>query len=399
MSDNPLRRDRRFKMNKKFVSDRPESSSPFESSSRNTSTKARRTLKKKQFNKSKRDDAAREGMQAMEPVRVDLSILEAHVQGQLPKRRAVVSEETSKLRDVYSKRTMMLKKDLRRRDKILKDDTQSQITRKKIQDVRIFANACKRAGKDQKEAVAHFRLGVLYDNMEHYKTALKSYEEYREICLKHEDLAGAGLACNCMGVDHHLLARRAATYDENVEKRDFHLNASMASHMEHLSLLDASKEDRPELRFVVYTNLGLVASELEQHDKSVEYHQNALKIAMINRDAPMQSIALENLGEEAHELGDERLFSKCMEQRLEILNEASDLRGVAQTLEKIGTQYLIDGKLRDAMDILERAQDIAMSAGATALYNRAKCQYGIARGESRRQERLRELSSSLMRAS
>ena len=99
---------------------------------------------------------------------------------------------------------------------------------------------------------------------------------------------------------------------------------------------------------------------------------------MINRDAPLQSIALENLGEEANEIGDEKLFSKCMEQRLEILNEASDLRGVAQTLEKLGSLYLRDGKLRDSMDVLERAQDIAMRAGATALYNRAKCQYGIA---------------------
>ena len=231
--------------------------------------------------------------------------------------------------------------------------------------------------------------------MEHYRTALKSYEEYREICLKHKDSAGAGLACNCRGVDHHLLARRAET-DENVEKRDYHLNASMASHLEHLSILESEKAtDRPELRFVVYTNLGLVSSELEQHDKSVEYHQNALKIAMINRDAPLQSIALENLGEEANEIGDEKLFSKCMEQRLEILNEASDLRGVAQTLEKLGSLYLRDGKLRDSMDVLERAQDIAMRAGATALYNRAKCQYGIAKGESRRLDRMRELTASL----
>ena len=164
MSDNPLRRDRRFKMYESAREGRPEDSSgPFGNSSPQGRVTARRTMKStKKFNQKNGDDAACEGMQAREPVRVDLSILEAHVQGQLPKRRAVVSKETRDLREVYSKRTMMLKKDLRRRDKILKDDTESQITRKKIQDVRIFAEACRRAGKDQQEAVAHFRLGVLY---------------------------------------------------------------------------------------------------------------------------------------------------------------------------------------------------------------------------------------------
>ncbi len=82
-----------------------------------------------------------------------------------------------------------------------------------LKDATMLATAAKRSCMDDREAAARFSMGVLCDNMGRYAAAISAYRAYLAICVRNGDLVGEALACNCIGVDMLLSAKRSSVED------------------------------------------------------------------------------------------------------------------------------------------------------------------------------------------
>ena len=143
---------------------------------------------------------------------------------------------------------------------------------------------------------------------------------------------GIALACNAVGTDYHLMARRAKKegLSDPAVKKTFSdlLKDARRHHKEHLSL----SSDDTRSKFTAASNLGLVATDLGDADTAMNNFQTALKAATAVGDARMQSVALANLGMHAMTVGNLEMTNKCMEQRLELVLTTHDDREEAKTL-------------------------------------------------------------------
>ncbi|CAK0859242.1 unnamed protein product [Prorocentrum cordatum] len=54
-------------------------------------------------------------------------------------------------------------------------DQEQMVALKRIQDLELLAQACRRSSKGKEEGRAHFSLGVMRDNLGHYQKAIESY--------------------------------------------------------------------------------------------------------------------------------------------------------------------------------------------------------------------------------
>lgn len=62
-------------------------------------------------------------------------------------------------------------------------DLESRTTMlKRLNDYKMLAFACKRAGKLQEEGRAYYSMGVIYDNLHQFKLAITSYGDFLRIC-------------------------------------------------------------------------------------------------------------------------------------------------------------------------------------------------------------------------
>jgi len=333
-------------------------------------------------------------MQVNEPLRVDLQVLQARVHGNWPERRVVASLDSQKLSSTFSPQILQPRgRRARRTAPIVTDDIQTQRTRKMMRDARTLATACRRAGKEEQEATAHFRMGVLHDNLSQLGEAIQSYQQYMQICRKHADRPGEALACNCIGVNNHLLARRldGRTDAKGKKALAWHLSEAMRHHREHLELAT----DDSNGQFIAHSNLGLVASILGDSNTASTHHKLALKLAMVSQDALKQSLAVGNLGVQAKLDGDIATARDCMTERLQLVGQAQDLKAESQTLQELGGYAMQSGDFAAASDLFAQAKDLAEAAGGTGLSKSAKCNFGVAKGKLLLQERMAALAASL----
>jgi len=336
------------------------------------------------------DNAARRGFQMGEPLRSDLSMLEAFNDGgRLPDRQATVPQRTLDMRKTFSAKVTHTRDAPQRT--IVSDDVDSNLMKKNIKDMRMLAASCRRAGNADEEAAAHFRLGVMYDNLRQYGSAVSSYKRYMQICRDRDDAQGIALACNAVGADYHLMARRAKKegLSDPAVKKTFSdlLKDARRHHKEHLSL----SSDDTRSKFTAASNLGLVATDLGDADTAMNNFQTALKAATAVGDARMQSVALANLGMHAMTVGNLEMTNKCMEQRLELVLTTHDDREEAKTLHALGECAAQSKQLEIAAELFLNAQEVAKRCDARAVYKSAKCKYAIAKGQLELKSRMEAL--------
>jgi len=414
MDEDPLRKDKRFHLAQKPVPDGTPSPAvahmdALMTSSASTNRVSNLRSSRLALQRARKSNAARilkgrsskrasssgaRHMQINEPLRVDLKVLQARIHGNWPERRAVQSMDAQKLSSTFSPQVLQPRSRRRRRTApIITDDVQTQRTRKMMRDARTLATACRRAGKEEQEATAHFRMGVLHDNLSQFAEAIQSYQQYMQICRKHEDRPGEALACNCIGVNHHLLARRldSRTDAKGKKGREWHLSEAMRHHREHLELA----RDDQNGQFIAHSNLGLVASVIGDSTTAVTHHQLALKLAMLSQDALKQSTAVGNLGVQAKLDGDLGTAMHCMQERLQLVGQAQDLKAESQTLQELGGYAMQSGDFASASDLFAQAKDLAEASGVSGLSKSAKCQFGVAKGKMLLQERMAQLAASL----
>lgn len=266
------------------------------------------------------------------------------------------------------------------------DDTNTQGYKKSIRDSKILANACRRAGREQSEAASYFKMGVLKDNMGQYKAAISCYRKYIKICQSRGDTAGEAAACNCIGVDLHLLARQAdVDNDRDEAARQSLLKEALGYHQDHLEIADHSGQ------FVAHSNLGIIYGDMADYKQASHHHQEALKLAMMVRDAPGQSVAVGNLGLIGEKQGDLESARQCMDQHLQLVSELKDAAAESASLQQLGKLAITTKDYEQARELFEQARDLAEEAGSRGLLKSAKVMLGVATGQLLLPNRLQEM--------
>eukprot|EP00941_MAST-03F_sp_MAST-3F-sp1_P002571 g2571.t1 len=323
------------------------------------------------------------------------------------------------------------------REKSKGDDIDSSGYRKSMRDSKLLGEACRRAGRLESEAGAYFTQAILADNMGNFKIAISLYNKYLAICKRRKDRFGEAAACNCLGVDYHLLAR-LSPIDQNVSGKS---KVEKEREKQRQSLLDAngaemiemaanssdvfSKEKsflsgrkklcRKELlkralsfhhehndvaddigKCIANSNLGLVYADLGDLESAAKHHQMALKQAMVIRNLNAQAVSLGNLsiiGEMENDMNSAR---QCLQQQVELWRDLQLPSAESETLQKLGRFALQSGNDQEAKEIFSRALLCAKEAGCNGLYNAAKCQLGIATGRIALQDRLRMFADAMV---
>jgi tetratricopeptide (TPR) repeat protein len=134
-----------------------------------------------------------------------------------------------------------------------------------------------------------------------------------EICKQIEDVHGEAVACNCLGVDHMLLAWTPS--DEGFiggfkpSPENFaNIDKAITYHQQHVNIADQGG------KFVAHINLGLCFGVKGEHTIAAKHYQNALRIAIKMQTLFGQSLAVGNLGMLAFTKGDYQTSRTCFEQ-------------------------------------------------------------------------------------
>lgn len=251
---------------------------------------------------------------------------------------------------------------------------------KRLNDYRLLAEACQRAGKPKDQGRAYYSIGVLYDNLGFYSKAIKAYEKFLKVCKSIKDLNGEALAYNCIGVDYHKLA-------EGENNRELWEQA-VRYHTWHRDIADTSG------KFLAHINLGIVYDKLGEGEKSAVNHQFALRYAIQLSSVTGQTVAIGNLGQVGSRSlkGDYDRMKVFVERYLHLSNELSDKKGICGAYHQLGAISYSLGDYDSSTRNYYRAMRMADEAGERDLKDSARCRLGIATG----MKRLDDLKSSIL---
>jgi len=252
------------------------------------------------------------------------------------------------------------------------------VIKKDLQDSKMLAHACRRAGKIRLEGLAYYKMGVLLDNMRDYRNGIKQYKKFLSICVRTNDVVGEALAYNSIAVNYQLLGGEKA------------LRKAIEYHTKHRDMADIPG------KFTAYCNLGIAYASLGQMDKAVYNHQNALRHAIHMSSLEGESLACANLGLTGAQQGDVTTAKACVERHLQLASSMHDTKGqlgAHQHLGEIAAQLQDFDKAAEqfnaALHLAENDPLAAKSAKA------AMCALGVARGDARLEEMMQEAAYSL----
>lgn len=253
-------------------------------------------------------------------------------------------------------------------------------TLKRLNDYRLLAEACQRAGKTKDQGRAYYSMGVLFDNLGLHMKAIKAYEKFLNVCKTIKDLNGEALAYNCIGVDYHKLA-------EAENNRDLWEQA-IKYHTLHRDIADTSG------RFLSHINLGIVYDRIGETEKSAVNHQFALRYAIQLSSVSGQTVAIGNLGQIGSKSikGDFDRMKVFVERYLNLSNDLRDKKGVSGAYHQLGAISYSLGDYESSTRNYYRAMRVADEAGERDLKDSARCRLGIANG----MKKMDDLKSSIL---
>lgn len=248
-----------------------------------------------------------------------------------------------------------------------------------IKDLSILASSSRRAGNLNREAVAYFSTGVIYDNLDDYSKAVESYKKFAVACSQAENAEREALAYNCIGVDlMHLANESEMRYSGKFLKLGSkQLKQALKYHQRHLELADEAGQ------FVAHTNIGLVFGSLDRGAEAAKHHQEALRLAIKLQSTYGQAIAVGNLGLLASRQGDFSTACACMDQHLQLVQNLGDFSAESRAWTQLGILAHREGKFQQAGRYFEQACNIAKNVEEFGVQKQAHCHIGIAVGNQR----------------
>eukprot|EP00241_Pyramimonas_parkeae_P015491 CAMPEP_0114281724 /NCGR_PEP_ID=MMETSP0059-20121206/3165_1 /TAXON_ID=36894 /ORGANISM="Pyramimonas parkeae, Strain CCMP726" /LENGTH=543 /DNA_ID=CAMNT_0001402293 /DNA_START=325 /DNA_END=1956 /DNA_ORIENTATION=- len=233
------------------------------------------------------------------------------------------------------------------------------------------------------EARAHFRAGVIYENLNKFSKALDNYNLFLLCMQTLGDAEGVALAHNCLGVAYQRLAM--ATVQQQQEEDDnqgqistlaqMNYEKALENHLKHLAITDTVGQ------LVAHTNLGLMSSNLGQKKAAAYSHEQAIKCS-VQLTAPQAERAA--VGNMAFLLMEEEHFEDCrpfMERYVSVCCSLGDKRGQVEGHMALGRAARAVNELEASASAFESALRAAQAAGDQNRFNEAKVLLGITRGE------------------
>mmetsp|Transcript_28643 Transcript_28643/g.37537 ORF Transcript_28643/g.37537 Transcript_28643/m.37537 type:complete len:424 (-) Transcript_28643:254-1525(-) len=249
--------------------------------------------------------------------------------------------------------------------------------RVQIRDLSTLASSSRRGGRIETEALAHYSLGVLYDNIGMLNKAIDSYLSYLDTTKRLRDPVQEALALNCLGVNCMHLAMGEDTSFGEVEvsqsTQDL-IRQALDYHNSHLMITDEGGS------CVAHTNLGLCHSALGSHAEAAKHHQEALRMALKTQSLGAQALAVGNLGLLAMRQGDAETARACLEQHLQLVQGLRDVAAEVNAWTQMGNLATIQNDHGEAARCFGKAADICEINGEISTLKRLNCMIGIARG-------------------
>lgn len=200
-------------------------------------------------------------------------------------------------------------------------------TTTQIADLRSAAIAGLRTNKKDIEAISSVSLGIIYDNIGDYESAIQEYTKYAELCDLLHDKLGKSAALNYLGVSYMLLGTKVSDTGMNPipcigNNKDTTLENIQQAIKFHQMHVQNSNNDVE--KFIALINLGLCFSILQEFTESNQYYQDALKLSINIKSIFGQSIAVGNLGLNGFKQDDFKSAKLCFEQNLQLVQMLID---------------------------------------------------------------------------
>mmetsp|Transcript_21873 Transcript_21873/g.29757 ORF Transcript_21873/g.29757 Transcript_21873/m.29757 type:complete len:402 (-) Transcript_21873:216-1421(-) len=265
----------------------------------------------------------------------------------------------------------------------IKAHTKGQASHKTaVADYRRIAFSSNRAGKKQMEGQAYLSMGIIYDNLGEYHTAIDSYSQFLSIAKTMGDPIVEGLAYNCLGVNYMLMAcppaegtRLGKVPNISDESKDL-LRKSIKQHQSHLSIADSGGQ------FVAHTNLGLCYGLLEEYDSALDHHESAMSVARDLETLSGQSVAAGNLGLVFAWQGDTSSARTHMDEHLELVEQLDDPDAELNAWIKVGEVFEQEENYEDAIHAFDNAMRTAETEDNMATLKLVMCKLGLSHGNA-----------------
>mmetsp|Transcript_41238 Transcript_41238/g.94877 ORF Transcript_41238/g.94877 Transcript_41238/m.94877 type:complete len:448 (-) Transcript_41238:3-1346(-) len=286
----------------------------------------------------------------------------------------------------------------------------------RIKDLDHLIFACRRASKQREEGRAHFSLGVLRDNLGHFRKAIDSYGNFLKICQQCGDGQGSALAYHCLAVDYQLLGQNdssttssgaadvessrepASAEDAIIEdgrSSDLSKRAidwfrkSIAYHNKHREVSDAVG------KFVAHLNMGLAYSTLGERESSTVNFQYALRYALQLQSLEGQSLAIGSLSfSKGMYENDAEKMRALIERYVDLCDALKQSRNQAAAFRKLGIIAGQQGDNDQSIDYFQQAIKAARSQGDREAEKDCSVRIGIAAGHAKMAEHVSSILSS-----
>ena len=263
------------------------------------------------------------------------------------------------------------------------------VIKTKLRDLQLLAQSCRRAEKLHKEGNAYFCSGILYDNMGELQKAIGMYKRYVAVCQQTNDVVGAALAFNCIGVNYIIMGQGGDPEESAVGSREVQseelrlfLEAAVQFHGQHLQVADERGQ------FVAHCNLGIAHDRLGEYDLAAQHHQDALRIAIHLNSTHGQCISVGNLGLVGIRQGDFATARACLDQHLQLVRSLRDPSAESSACHYLGLLSNMQGEFAQAARFFEEARGLAAETGETGMAKLAACSLGMASANLRLEEHM-----------
>jgi tetratricopeptide (TPR) repeat protein len=208
------------------------------------------------------------------------------------------------------------------------------------------AQAAEQRGDKQAQGGHLGNLGIAYDSLADYPTAIDYYQQilviHRDIGDKKgegSDLGNLGVAYNSLGdyetaIDYHKQALEIS--------RDIGDNSAVGS---------------------ILGNLGIAYNSLGDYQTAIDYHKQALELNHSIGNRKTEGDNLGSLGIAYHSLGDTHTAIDYYQQQLTIVEEIGNKRGKGTALGNLGLAYHSLGDYQMAIDYHKQALEISRDIG------------------------------------
>lgn len=261
-----------------------------------------------------------------------------------------------------------------------------------LQDYKMIADACQRAGQVRMEGHAYFKVGELLarNRRDTLHQSIPYFKRFLSISRRLKDVQGEGKALNVLGNTFYFLMNTdPTTHTMNGRSREEILRMAAEFHQQHAEVADAAG------LFIANTNLGVVYRALGEDGAALDAFKAALQYAVRAGDKAAEALALSNLSEVEGEVGDGQTAQVCLERNLEIAAATHNSRVECESHAQLAALAAKRGDYSSATESYLLALDVAMSEGDSEKAAEIRCEIGVVQGLMRMGDQMHRIAERM----